>query len=177
MQRYRHFKKSSQNRVITLTPCSLWEYFLGISTTFSDRVFTCFLCCPSQNNFLQAFPSVSMPKKVGGFKTTSAGCLLGLWLKLLVNVSFAEDGQQSILRVTGALELLADLAQHRRHALLTLHNLCFCPANKPHVIANGRERSQWLNFIISYRDMKVLKQQNMKREMVESWFVFFAVQY
>lgn len=27
MQCYRHFKKSSQNRVITLTPCSLWEYF------------------------------------------------------------------------------------------------------------------------------------------------------
>ncbi|XP_019132082.2 rotatin isoform X1 [Larimichthys crocea] len=91
-----------------------------------------------KNNFLQAFPSVSMPKKVGGFKATSAGCLLGLWLKLLVNVSFAEDGQQSILRVTGALELLADLAQHRRHALLTLQNLCFCPANKPHVIANDK---------------------------------------
>lgn len=76
----------------------------------------------------------------------SAGCgggsLLGLWLRLLVNLSFAEDGQQSILRVTGALELLADLAQHRRHALLTLHNLCFCPANKSHVIANGMEEKR-----------------------------------
>ena len=93
---------------------------------------------PSQNNFLQAFPSVPMPK-AGGVKAASAGSgsLLGLWLRLLVNLSFAEDGQQSILRVAGALELLADLAQHRRHALLTLHNLCFCPANKPHVIANG----------------------------------------
>ncbi|XP_038583057.1 rotatin [Micropterus salmoides] len=92
-----------------------------------------------KNNFLQAFLSVPMPK-AGGVKATSAGggsgSLLGLWLRLLVNISFAEDGQQSILRVTGALELLADLAQHRRHALLTLHNLCFCPANKPHVIAN-----------------------------------------
>ncbi|XP_028424991.1 rotatin isoform X1 [Perca flavescens] len=94
-----------------------------------------------KNNFLQAFLSVPMPK-AGGVKTTSIGCgggsLLGLWLRLLVSLSFAEDGQQSILRVTGALELLADLAPHRRHALLTLHNLCFCPANKPHVIANDK---------------------------------------
>lgn len=86
-----------------------------------------------------------MPK-AGGVKTTSIGCgsgsLLGLWLRLLVSLSFAEDGQQSILRVTGALELLADLAPHRRHALLTLHNLCFCPANKPHVITNGMEGPQ-----------------------------------
>ncbi|XP_031137959.1 rotatin isoform X3 [Sander lucioperca] len=94
-----------------------------------------------KNNFLQAFLSVPMPK-AGGVKTTSIGCgsgsLLGLWLRLLVSLSFAEDGQQSILRVTGALELLADLAPHRRHALLTLHNLCFCPANKPHVITNDK---------------------------------------
>lgn len=81
--------------------------------------------------------------KAGGVKTMSGGgsggggSLLGLWLRLLVNLSFAEDGQQSILKVPRALEVLADLAQHRRLALLTLHNLCFCPANKPHVIANG----------------------------------------
>lgn len=95
--------------------------------------------CRSQNNFLQAFPSVPVPK-TGGVKTTTGGgggSLLGLWLRLLVNLSFAEDGQQSILKVPGALEVLTDLAQHRRLALLTLHNLCFCPANKPHVIANG----------------------------------------
>ncbi|XP_074478622.1 rotatin isoform X2 [Sebastes fasciatus] len=100
-----------------------------------------------KNNFLQAFLSVPV-SKAGGGKATSVGGsgggggggggLLGLWLRLLVSLSFAEDGQQSILRVTGALELLADLATHRRHALLTLHNLCFCPANKPHVIANDK---------------------------------------
>ncbi|XP_056220936.1 rotatin [Seriola aureovittata] len=93
-----------------------------------------------KNNFLQAFPSVPMPK-AGGVKATSVGgggSLLGLWLRLLVSLSFAEDIQQSILRVTGALELLADLAPLRRHALLTLHNLCFCPANKPHIIANDK---------------------------------------
>ncbi|KAF7659129.1 hypothetical protein LDENG_00002670 [Lucifuga dentata] len=89
-----------------------------------------------KSNFLQAFPSVPVPK------ATSLGCgggsLLGLWLRLLVNLSFGEDGQQCILRVTGALELLADLAAHRRHALLILHNLCFCPANKTHVLASDK---------------------------------------
>ncbi|XP_068160422.1 rotatin isoform X2 [Antennarius striatus] len=94
-----------------------------------------------KNNFLQAFPSVPIPK-MGITKDTSAGCgsgsLLGLWLRLLVNLSFAEDGQQTLLRVTGVLELLADLAQHWLHALLTLHNLCFSPANKPHVVANDK---------------------------------------
>lgn len=92
-----------------------------------------------KNHFLQAFPSVPAPK-VGGVKTTTGGSggLLGLWLRLLVNLSFAEDGQQNILKVPQVLEVLADLAQHRRLALLTLHNLCFCPANKPHVIANDK---------------------------------------
>ncbi|XP_056289869.1 rotatin isoform X3 [Pseudoliparis swirei] len=95
-------------------------------------------CLLQKNNFLQAFLLVPRPK-AGGVKATSVGGgLLGLWLRLLVSLSFAEDGQQSIFRVTGALELLADLAPHRHHALLTLHNLCFCPANKPHVIANDK---------------------------------------
>uniref|UniRef100_A0A3Q4AK28 Rotatin n=1 Tax=Mola mola TaxID=94237 RepID=A0A3Q4AK28_MOLML len=102
-----------------------------------------------KTNFLQAFPLMPAPK-AGGVKAASAGCgggsLLGLWLRLLVNLSFAEDGQQSILRVSGALELLVDLAQHRRHALLTLHNLCFCPTNKPHVIAN----EQMIDLFISW---------------------------
>uniref|UniRef100_A0A667ZBX6 Rotatin n=1 Tax=Myripristis murdjan TaxID=586833 RepID=A0A667ZBX6_9TELE len=96
-----------------------------------------------KSNFLQAFLSVPVPK-VGGSKATAgasggggSSSLLGLWLRLLVSLSFGEDGQQSILRVTGALELLADLALNRRHALLILHNLCFCPANKPHVLANA----------------------------------------
>ncbi|XP_029314100.1 LOW QUALITY PROTEIN: rotatin [Cottoperca gobio] len=100
-----------------------------------------------KNNFLQAFLSVPLPK-AAGVKASSSGCgtgsLLGLWLRLLVSLSSAEDGQQNILRVTGALELLADLAPHRRHALLTLHNLCFCPANKPHVIANEKAMKVFL---------------------------------
>uniref|UniRef100_A0A673AQP6 Rotatin n=1 Tax=Sphaeramia orbicularis TaxID=375764 RepID=A0A673AQP6_9TELE len=93
-----------------------------------------------KNNFLQAFPSVPGPK--AGVKASSVGSgggsSVASWLRLLLSLSLTEDGQQSILRVKGALELLADLASARRHALLTLHNLCFCPANKSHVIANDK---------------------------------------
>lgn len=94
-----------------------------------------------KNNFLQGFLSVPI-SKVAGAKTTAVaaggGNPLSLWLRLLVSVSSVEDGQQSILRVSGILELLVDLAPHRQHALLTLHNLCFCTANKSHVMANDR---------------------------------------
>ncbi|KAM9839415.1 rotatin [Aulostomus maculatus] len=105
-----------------------------------------------KNNFLQAFPLVPVAKP-GSVKSTSVGCgsgsLLGLWLRLLVSLSFAEDGQQSILKVTGVLELLADLAPHRRHALLTLHNLCFCAANKPHLLANDKAMRAFLSCLES----------------------------
>uniref|UniRef100_A0AAX7SJH8 Rotatin N-terminal domain-containing protein n=1 Tax=Astatotilapia calliptera TaxID=8154 RepID=A0AAX7SJH8_ASTCA len=113
-------------------------------------------CLLQKNNFLQAFLSVPVPK-AAGVKATSVSSgwsLLGLWLRLLASLSFTEDGQQSILRLTGALELLADLAPHRRHALLTLQNLCFCPANKSHIIANGMEVKQGLHLGIALRDMK-----------------------
>lgn len=93
-----------------------------------------------KNNFLQAFLSVPGPKasSAKSLCVSGGGGLLGLWLKLLLSLSVTEDGQQSILRVPRALETLADLAVHRRHALLTIHNLCFCPANKPHVISNEK---------------------------------------
>ncbi|XP_061778049.1 rotatin isoform X2 [Nerophis ophidion] len=94
-----------------------------------------------KKNFLQTFTSVPLPK-VGGAKAAvgsgGLGSLMSLWLRLLVSLSFSEDGQQGILRTTGALEVLVELAPHRRYALLALHNLCFCPANKPHIIANDK---------------------------------------
>ncbi|XP_037550072.1 rotatin [Nematolebias whitei] len=96
-------------------------------------------CILQKNNFLQAFLSVPVPKAAGAKATSVGGVnLLALWLRLLVSLSAADDGQQSILKVTGVLELLVDLAPHRRHALLTLHNLCFCSASKSHVIANDK---------------------------------------
>ncbi|XP_077480740.1 rotatin-like [Stigmatopora argus] len=88
-----------------------------------------------KHNFLQAFISVPIPK-VGGARGT--GSLMGLWLRLFVNLSFSDDGQESILRVVGALDVLVDLAPYRRPALLALHNLCFYSTNKPHIIANDK---------------------------------------
>uniref|UniRef100_A0A4W5JS60 Rotatin n=1 Tax=Hucho hucho TaxID=62062 RepID=A0A4W5JS60_9TELE len=107
-----------------------------------------------KSNFLQPFLSLPVPKP--GSKTgPGSGGLLGLWLRLLLSVSFGEDGQLSVLRLTGALDLLADLAatQPQRHhhysngsrpitttdnALLILHNVCFSSANKPKVLANDK---------------------------------------
>ncbi|PWA18063.1 hypothetical protein CCH79_00004247 [Gambusia affinis] len=98
-------------------------------------------CILQKNNFLQAFLLVPVPK-VAGAKASSVGGgggnLLSLWLRFLVSLSATEDGQQNILKVSGVLELLAELAPHRPHALLTLHNLCFCPAVKSHVMTNDK---------------------------------------
>ncbi len=82
-----------------------------------------------------------MPK-AGGRSGSPAAEPLFLWLKLLLNVSFGEDGQQMILRLRGALELLVGLAQSKHSSskstiLFILHNICFCSANKPKVLANG----------------------------------------
>ncbi|XP_041718140.1 rotatin isoform X2 [Coregonus clupeaformis] len=107
-----------------------------------------------KSNFLQLFLSLPVPKP--GSKTgPGAGGLVGLWLRLLLSVSFGEDGQLSVLRLTGALDLLADLAatqpqRHRHHgngsrpitmadnALLILHNVCFSSTNKPKVLAHDK---------------------------------------
>uniref|UniRef100_A0A9J7ZU83 Rotatin n=1 Tax=Cyprinus carpio carpio TaxID=630221 RepID=A0A9J7ZU83_CYPCA len=93
-----------------------------------------------KSNFLQHFLSLPMPK-AGGRSSSPAAEPLFLWLKLLLNVSFGEDGQQMILRLRGALELLVGLAQSKHSSskptiLLILHNICFCSANKPKVLAN-----------------------------------------
>ncbi|KAI7792817.1 putative rotatin, partial [Triplophysa rosa] len=84
-----------------------------------------------KSNFLQHFLSLPMPK-AGSRSGGPAGEVLSLWLKLLLNVSFGEDGQQMILRLRGALELC------KPTILLILHNICFCSANKPKVLANGK---------------------------------------
>ncbi|KAM4606021.1 rotatin [Polymixia lowei] len=114
-----------------------------------------------KSNFLQAFLSVSVAKAGGGKAAGGGGGggggLPGLWLRLLVSLSFGEDGQQSILRLTGALDLLADLAAHRRHALLTLHNLCFCAANRSHVLANDKA----MRVLVSCLESKDLEVRSM----------------
>uniref|UniRef100_A0A3P9PF08 Rotatin n=1 Tax=Poecilia reticulata TaxID=8081 RepID=A0A3P9PF08_POERE len=97
-------------------------------------------CILQKNNFLQGFLSVPVPKAAGAKASSvgGGGNLLSLWLRFLVSLSATEDGQQNILKLSGVLELLAELAPHRPHALLTFHNLCFCPTVKSHVVTNDK---------------------------------------
>uniref|UniRef100_A0A3Q2FUN4 Rotatin n=1 Tax=Cyprinodon variegatus TaxID=28743 RepID=A0A3Q2FUN4_CYPVA len=53
-----------------------------------------------------------------------------LCFSLLTNLAVSRDCRCALQK------LLAELAPHRQHALLTLHNLCFSPANKSHIMAN-----------------------------------------
>ncbi|KAG7488553.1 hypothetical protein MATL_G00035790 [Megalops atlanticus] len=92
-----------------------------------------------KSNFLQYFLSLPLPKP--GSK--SPNLQMSLWLKVLLNMSYCEDGQQIIVKMNGSLELLADMSQYRRHnskpaALLILHNICFSSANKPKVLASNK---------------------------------------
>ncbi|XP_053467742.1 rotatin isoform X3 [Ictalurus furcatus] len=90
-----------------------------------------------KSNFLQHFLSLPMPRVSS--KGSTAAVVLSQWLQLLLNISFEEDGQQMIMKMRGALEMLTDLAQgkhgdQKRTSLLILHNICFCSANKPQVL-------------------------------------------
>ncbi|XP_031297616.2 rotatin isoform X1 [Camelus dromedarius] len=92
-----------------------------------------------KNNFLQNFLSLTLPK--GGNKHLSN--LTVLWLKLLLNISFGEDGQQMILRLDGCLDLLTEMSRYKHKSspyapLLIFHNICFSPANKPKILANEK---------------------------------------
>lgn len=148
------------------TPKKTLHQWCGKSTSSCNPVCTTLkVLCVSlfQNNFLQAFPKAGASKATIAVSGGGGGgrSLLGLWLTLLVNLSFAEDGQQSILRVSGALELLADLAQQRHPALLILHNLCFCSANKPHILTNGTGRLRgWLSFAPTFNAHQSSKAAN-----------------
>uniref|UniRef100_A0A8C9LEH6 Rotatin n=1 Tax=Pavo cristatus TaxID=9049 RepID=A0A8C9LEH6_PAVCR len=92
-----------------------------------------------KSNFLQNFLSLSLPK--GSHKNPSSVCTL--WLKLLLNVSFGEDGQQMIMKINGFLDQIVEMCKCRHKssqhiALLILHNICFSPTNKPKILANGK---------------------------------------
>uniref|UniRef100_A0A6J0TVC1 Rotatin n=1 Tax=Pogona vitticeps TaxID=103695 RepID=A0A6J0TVC1_9SAUR len=92
-----------------------------------------------KNNFLQNFLSLSLPK--GSNKSLSV--LAVAWLKLLLNLSFGEDGQQMIVKLNGSLEQLTELAKYKHRSnpctiLLILHNTCFSTANKAKILANDK---------------------------------------
>ncbi|XP_042664772.1 rotatin isoform X3 [Centrocercus urophasianus] len=92
-----------------------------------------------KSNFLQNFLSLSLPK--GSHKNPSNVCTL--WLKLLLNISFGEDGQQMIMKINGFLDQIVEMCKCKHKssqhiALLILHNICFSPTNKPKILANDK---------------------------------------
>ncbi|XP_067393592.1 rotatin [Emydura macquarii macquarii] len=92
-----------------------------------------------KSNFLQNFLSLSLPKR--GNKSLST--LASLWLKLLLNISFGEDGRQMIMKLNGGLDQLVEMSKYKhknnhRIVLLILHNICFSPTNKPKILANDK---------------------------------------
>ncbi|XP_006892807.1 PREDICTED: rotatin [Elephantulus edwardii] len=92
-----------------------------------------------KSNFLQNFLSLALPK--GRSKHLSHTAVL--WLKLLLNISLGEDGQQMILRLDGCLDLLTEMSKFKYKSrpclpLLIFHNICFGPANKPKILANEK---------------------------------------
>ncbi|XP_048696095.2 rotatin isoform X6 [Caretta caretta] len=92
-----------------------------------------------KSNFLQNFLSLSLPK--GGNKGPST--LASHWLKLLLNISFGEDGQQMIMKLNGGLDQLVEMSKYKHKSshhivLLILHNICFSPTNKPKILANDK---------------------------------------
>ncbi|NWU92825.1 RTTN protein, partial [Upupa epops] len=92
-----------------------------------------------KSNFLQNFLSLSLPK--GSHK--HPGNISGLWLKLLLNISLEEDGQQIIMKINGFLDQIVEMCKYKHKssqylALLILHNICFSPSNKPKILANDK---------------------------------------
>ncbi|NXH11220.1 RTTN protein, partial [Bucco capensis] len=92
-----------------------------------------------KSNFLQNFLSLSLPK--GSHKNPGNVCTL--WLKLLLNISFGEDGQQMIMKINGFLDQIVEMCKYKHKssqhlALLILHNICFSPTNKPKILANDK---------------------------------------
>ncbi|KAF2975569.1 hypothetical protein EK904_012356 [Melospiza melodia maxima] len=88
-----------------------------------------------KSNFLQNFLSLSLPK--GSNK--NSGNVSTLWLKLLLNISFGEDGQQMVMKINGFLDQIIEMCKYKHKssqhlALLILHNICFSPANKPKIL-------------------------------------------
>uniref|UniRef100_A0A803W180 Rotatin n=1 Tax=Ficedula albicollis TaxID=59894 RepID=A0A803W180_FICAL len=92
-----------------------------------------------KSNFLQNFLSLSLPK--GSNK--NSGNVSTLWLKLLLNISFGEDGQQMVMKINGFLDQIVEMCKYKHKssqhlALLILHNICFSPANKPKILGNDQ---------------------------------------
>ncbi|XP_041454793.1 rotatin-like isoform X2 [Lytechinus variegatus] len=97
-----------------------------------------------KSGFLGSFIKVKLPRSSKQTKNAaSLHTFAALWLQLLTNLTFATEGQQMIMRIPDALDLLIDFAQCpvsalQDSALLVLHNLCYLAANKTRLVANDK---------------------------------------
>lgn len=105
-----------------------------------------------KTNFLQTFSSLKPLKSSAHLKHRSITRGVTLcWLNLLVSVTFFTDGQQGVVKTTGAVEVLLELSgaqnkQLQEKALLVLRNLCFHAASRPVLLVNEKLLSLLVDF-------------------------------
>ncbi|KAL3860206.1 hypothetical protein ACJMK2_010362 [Sinanodonta woodiana] len=93
-----------------------------------------------KSNFLREFSELN-PRKTKKRKNEKQN--EGLWLELLVNLSFSTEGQQIILKIPDSTDLLLDFMdcgqpRHKELSVLIIRNLCCHTSNKPKLLANEK---------------------------------------
>ncbi|KAK3610373.1 hypothetical protein CHS0354_008649 [Potamilus streckersoni] len=93
-----------------------------------------------KSNFLREFSELN-PRKTKKGKNKQQN--EGLWLELLVNLSFSTEGQQIILKIPDSTDLLLDFMdcgqpRHKELSILIIRNLCCHTSNKPKLLANEK---------------------------------------
>jgi rotatin len=95
-----------------------------------------------KSNFVHDFSTLTIILGKGK-KSKLQRSLEGLWLDLLVNLSFSTDGQNMILKITDAMTILMEYAvsgsEHlEKCAILIIRNLGFHSSNKSKLLANDK---------------------------------------
>ncbi|XP_053402565.1 rotatin-like [Mercenaria mercenaria] len=96
-----------------------------------------------KSNFLQEFGSLN-PKRSKTAKAKGKQILHEvLWLELLLNLSFSLEGQQMILKIQDAVDILLEFlecpnSRQQECAVIIIRNLCCHSSNKPKVLANDK---------------------------------------
>ncbi|XP_064598734.1 rotatin-like [Liolophura sinensis] len=113
-----------------------------------------------KSNFLNEFSKLN-PKKQ---KSKSKQNVEGLWLDLLLNLSFSTEGQQMICKINDSIVLLLEFGETqgacREKALLILRNLCFHTSNKPKLLANDQ--------VIPFLVQSLWRESSKERAMASS---------
>ncbi|XP_071785544.1 rotatin-like [Asterias amurensis] len=98
-----------------------------------------------KTGFLQNFSQVQQRKRKPTKQSPASKQLsAALWLHLLANLTFSPEGQQMVMRIPEALDLLLVFGESSSGsdveylATLILCNLCFPSANKPKLLASDK---------------------------------------